>query len=79
MRYKPEWKGRLRVDASGRVFWDGKKLGHVYSRYKKGAKTKAGMETNMVFFVTGVDAEFETMTAALESLVPAAAPAEASP
>ncbi len=70
MKYRDEWKGRLRITFNGNVMWDGTKVGHVYSRYRKGAKTRAGMETNMVYLVTGRDTEFDTMSNAVASLIP---------
>lgn len=71
MKYPEKWKGRIRVSTTGHVFWDGKKVGHVYSRYKKGARSQGGMETNTVYFVTGRDAAYDTMTNAIASLIPA--------
>jgi len=71
VKYRTEWKGRLKINTTGHVFWDGKKVGHVYSRYKKGARSQLGMETNTVFFVTGRDTEYDTMSNAVASLIPA--------
>jgi hypothetical protein len=73
MKYPEKWKGRVRVNTHGHVFWDGKKVGHVYNRYRAGFKTPGGMQTNTVFFVTGRDTEYPTARAAIGSLLPAEA------
>ena len=67
MKYLPEWKGHLRIDAFGHVHWDGQPLGQIVSRHRDGAKSPGGMTTNTVF-VTG-DHEFASMTQAIEHLI----------
>jgi hypothetical protein len=49
MRYKQEWKGRLRVVDGSRVFWDGQEVGRVASETSPGAKSPRGMVTDKVW------------------------------
>lgn len=67
MTYKKEWRGKLRVDTHGNVFWNGERRGQVLSRHREGAKSPGGMVTNTVFVADGV--EYPSMTLALEALV----------
>jgi hypothetical protein len=68
MRYKAEWKGRLRVLNGGHITWDGRGIGSVCSVTRPGARSPGGMVTNTVF-VTGEGGEFPSMTEALDHLV----------
>lgn len=75
MRYKPEWKGRLRVGEWGDVHWDDKQVGHVVRRFKDGARSPGGMKTDTVFVASRLGDEktetaFASMTLAIESLIP---------
>lgn len=50
MKYKPEWKGRLKVAAmGGKVQWDGNEIGTVCSVHTPGAKSPGGMITNQTW------------------------------
>ena len=68
MKYKPGWKGHLRINYQGTVFWDGQERGRVVARFVDGAKSPGGMVTNTVYSVGGL--EYPSMTRAVEALVP---------
>lgn len=67
MRYKPEWKGHLRVSTLGEAFWDNKPIGKIRACSKPGATTPKGMITDTVF--VAYNTEFPTMTLAIEKLI----------
>lgn len=72
MKYKSEWKGRLRVDShNGAVFWDNKSIGLVRSVRRDGAKSPGGMVTNQVWMARNNygEQEFPSMFAALCHLI----------
>lgn len=52
MKYRPEWKGRLRItwNKGDEVWWDGNKIGLVWSKHQKGACSPRGMQTDCVWF-----------------------------
>lgn len=70
MKYKPEWKGHLRVGEWGDVFWDEKPLGKITRKRKVGARSPRGMKTDAVFVTDKTGTEFQSMTLAIESLIP---------
>lgn len=70
MRYKPEWKGRLRVD-NYVVHWDGVEIGRLTPVHREGAKSPRGLPTNTVFVATNHTEErtFQSATECLEWLI----------
>jgi hypothetical protein len=67
MRYKPEWKGRLKIGFTGTVEWDGKRIGKVAAVHRPGAKSPGGMVTDTVYQADGT--EYPSMTQAAEALI----------
>jgi hypothetical protein len=50
MKYREEWKGKLRVDTHMNAYWHGKNIGRVIGIYSEGAKSPGGMVTNTIWF-----------------------------
>lgn len=77
MKYKPEWRGKLRVDKFGNVRWRtfgrSVQLGRVKTVSRAGAKSPGGMATNTVFVLdlpaAHAGREFASMTGAIEFLL----------
>jgi hypothetical protein len=67
MKYKPEWKGRLRLVDGRDVYWDGRKVGTVLSAYKHGATSPGGMVTNTVWFSEGQ--KYPSLTEAIQAVL----------
>lgn len=72
MKYRDEWRGRLRLQGQ-QVRWDGLQVGCVVPKHQEGAVSPGGMRTNMVFVAsrkgTQTHKTFESMTQALTWLV----------
>lgn len=74
MKYKPEWKGRLKVEAmGGKVQWDGEEIGTVRSIHTPGAKSPGGLTTDQTWSAVPnhgrAVAVFPSMTLAVSFLI----------
>lgn len=57
MKYRPEWKGRLRItwNKGDEVWWDGTKIGLVWSEHCEGALSPGGMVTNLIWYARAAE------------------------
>jgi hypothetical protein len=77
MRYRFDWKGKLRVDGKNNVHWNGQHVGKVSSRRVDGAKSPGGMVTDTVWTGTrlyatvghGYEKDTASLTEAIEYIL----------
>lgn len=68
MKYRSEWKGRVKVSTWGTLTIDDVEVARIRKCYQEGAKSPGGMVTGTIFVVDGVH-EFASMTLAIEHCV----------
>ncbi len=70
MKYKPEWKGRVKLNQhNGKISIDGVECGRILQHRVEGAKSPGGMVTNAEFSIEHLKERYASMTLAIQAVI----------